>query len=291
MHVAIHAGVLLTDEGRLLNALRANARLIGESKGIVWGRRRYRQIFEPILKVPKEEAAVSEAFAKFLSMIPQARSVERVILSTAAFFGEQELVIDDGQLYPFAGQRMALADQMLQDITVELFVGLCNPGTFIPKILMQLSDARRQAVVNSTDLSCLGWLPMIEDIRDLAPDVKITLWRNEDSPLIWGDILRAIAGAPPETPVEGEFGFLSSLLSEAGQHQIEMAAETVPVARDAGFRMALAQVFQQHALPDAIEEELDLPGWSEDVIAAFTELYEQDVLRLQSMPDIRFLAP
>ncbi|MDA7965222.1 hypothetical protein [Ruegeria sp.] len=243
------------------------------------------------MKTPEDGGAAPETHAKLLSMIPQGKPVERVILSAAALIGEHPAIIADGQLYPHAGQRMALLDRALPDVTVELFVGLCNPGTFIPKALMQLSDPQRRAVVTSTDLSCLGWLPMIEDIRDLAPDVKITLWRNEDSPLIWGDILRAIADVPQDTPVVNEFGLLSSLVSEAGQHQIEMAAEVAPSERDATFREALAQVFQDHALPEAIEEELDLPGWSNDLVAAFTELYEQDVARLQSMPDIRFLAP
>ncbi len=291
MQVAIHAGALFTDDGRLFKLLRANAPTLGQNHTAFWGFRMFKQIFRPALEPSDTRPSPQDTLARFQRLIPDGQQVDRAVLSSAEYIGERPSIIMDGQLYPQAGHRMAYLDHLFGDAQVELFVALRNPGGFIPRVLMSLSEPERRHVINSTDLSCLSWLTMIEDIRDLAPDVNITLWSNEDSPLIWGDIGRALAGLPGDAPLDQEFALLSTLVSDAGKQEIEGLIQQNPTRDDPGFRDDLARIFQEHALPDAIEEEVELPGWNEDIVAAFTELYEQDLARLQTMPDIRFLKP
>ena len=291
MQVAIHAGALFTDEGRLIKALQANAALLGQRNVSFWGPRRYRQIFAPALNASQDARRDADALTRFLALPSRGAEAERSIVSDPSFIGEKLSVIEDGQLYRQAGQRVAHLDRLMGGRPVELFLGLRNLGTFLPKVLMWLPEADRLSVLNSTDLSCLSWLSMIEDIRELAPDVKVTLWSSEDSPLIWGEILRAVTGMPDDLPVAGEFDFVSSLVSDIGKHQIQKLVEQDGAQRGEGFYDDLVRIFQQHALPDEIEEDVNLPGWSDDIVAAFTELYEQDLTRIQSMSDIRFLKP
>lgn len=291
MQVAIHAGALFTDEGRLEKLLQTNARALRQNGARYWGFRAYKNIFRPALGAVSDRPVAEDTRAKFRHLMPPRRPLRRAILASAEYIGEQAAVIMDGQFYPQAGRRMAHLDQVFDDATVELFVGLRNPGSFIPKVLMSLSAPERQHILGSTDLSCLSWLAMIEDIRDLAPDVNITLWSNEEIPLLCGDIACALAGLPADTPLDGEFTLLSSLVSKAGQDELDNLTKQDLSRNDASLRDGLAAIFRQHALPDAIEEEVELPGWNDDVVAAFTELYEQDLARLQTMPDIRFLKP
>ncbi|EEE37325.1 hypothetical protein RKLH11_1161 [Rhodobacteraceae bacterium KLH11] len=291
MQMVIQAGAHFTDDAQLLDLLQANAQVLRDNQTAFWGLRPFRKIFRPALKPSADRPSQQETLMRFQKLFPGDQHVNRAILSSALYLGERPSIIMDGQFYPNAGQRTAYLDHLFSDSTVELFVGLRNPGSFIPKVLMLLSAPERAHILTSTDLSCLSWLAMIEDIRDLAPDVKITLWSNEDSPLIYGDIVRALAGLPEDTPLEQEFAPLAALLSETGKQELKGLTEPQPTPNDPVFRGRLAQIFQQHALTDAIEEEIEMPGWSEDVVTAFTELYEQDLARLQTMPDIRFLKP
>ncbi len=291
MQMVIQAGAHFTDHDELLGLLQANAQIVGENHVAFWGLRPFRKIFRPALKPSADRPSRQDTLARFQKLFPKGQQVDRAILSSALYLGERASIIMDGQFYANAGQRMAYLDQLFNDSTVELFVGLRNPGSFIPKVLMLLSAPERAHILSTTDLSCLSWLAMIEDIRDLAPDVKITLWSNEDSPLIFGDIARAMVGLPEDAPLAQEYALLSSLVTEVGKKEILSLLEQQAAPNDPMLRGRLAQVFQQQALTEAIEEEVELPGWNEDIVAAFTELYEQDLARLQTMPDIRFLKP
>ena len=151
------------------------------------------------------------------AVIPSDMPKERVVLSSEKFFGPKRTALIHGQFYPFAGQRAAYTSQLLPDCQIEIFVGLSNPGSFVPKVLMSLHESQRDAILGSTDLSCLSWLNMIEDLRDLAPEIQLTFWQNEDTPLIWGDIMRAMAGVPSSVLLKDEHALLASLLTEKGK--------------------------------------------------------------------------
>ncbi|WP_254437995.1 hypothetical protein [Ruegeria arenilitoris] len=186
---------------------------------------------------------------------------------------------------------MAFLEQNFRDHQIELFMGLRNPGSFIPKLLMSLPEQERADAIRNTDLSCLSWIGMIEDIRDLAPGVQITLWGNEDTPFIWGDIIRALGDLSEDTPLVDEHDLLLSLLDETGQKEVLELSHQDAEPSEASLHENMARIFENHAKPGEIEEELDLPGWSIEVVDAFTELYEQDLERLGSIPGVRVLKP
>ncbi len=291
MQVVIHAGVAFTDEGRFVELFKINTKVLSNQNVTLSGFGAYKQHFRPALDTLEPGSDAASTRESFLKRLPKDNLVDRAILSTPRFIGEIETSIMDGQFFPHAGQRIAYLGDVFDGMQVDLFLGLRNPGSFIPRVLMSLPEVERRRIMDQTDLSCLSWLTMIDNIRDLAPDVNITIWSNEESPLIWGDIARAMAGLPEHTTLNEEFSLLSSLLSDAGKQEIQALIQRNLTAESPDLRTELSRIFEEHALPDAIEEELDLPGWSDDIISAFTEIYEQDLAMLESMPEIRFLRP
>jgi len=224
--------------------------------------------------------------AELQDTLPNKPGIERVIMSNDKTFGPRRTALLNGQIYPFAGQRIAYTQEILGDMQIELFVGLSNPAFFVPKVLMSLHTEIRQGILNTTDLSCLSWLSMIEDLSDLAPGIAITLWPNEDTPLIWGDIIRAISGLPANVPMMDEHALLASLLTETGKRELATRLQhpKAIVPRD-----VLKQIFENHAQPDLIEEEVELPGWTSDIVEAFTEIYEQDLAKIRTLPNVHLL--
>ncbi len=291
MQVAIHAGAAFTDEGRVLASLTKNAPALATHGVALFGPRRYNRAFKPAFD--RLEAA-PDAFPvqpSFNSILPGGDDSRRVVYSNGSFAGEPDSALRDGQLYPLAGRRMALLEHGFHDHQVELFMGLRNPGSFVPKLLMSLPQEARTNAMRDTDLSCLSWIGMIEDIRDLAPSVQITLWSNEDTPFIWGDIIRALAGLDEDTPVEGEHDLLLSLLDETGRSEVLTLTDPDAGHSKVSLHENMARIFEEHAQPEEIEEELDLPGWSTEIVDAFSELYEQDLERLGAIPGVRVLKP
>jgi len=289
MQVVIHAGAAFTDEGQLLASLQKNSAALTESGVAVYGPRRYKQVFKPAFDKLETEDPFAGSLEKLREFLPNGPKIQRAVFSSASFAGEPATALSEGQLYPFAGRRMALLEEVFPDHQIELFFGLINPGSFIPKLLMSLPQSARAEVIRNTDLSCLSWIGMIEDIRDLAPGVQITLWCNEDTPFIWGDIIRGMGGFSDDTALVGQNDLLMSLLDETGQSDVRSLTELNPPLDKASLQERMERIFQDHAQQDRIEEELDLPGWSTDIVDAFSVLYEQDIARLAGMPGVRVL--
>jgi len=291
MQVAIHAGAAFTDEGRLLKSLQKNSNALGQNGVALIGPRRYRQVFKPSFDELLDQPASEASRERLQGILPSGPNIRRVICSSGNFAGEAISALQEGQLYPLAGRRMALLEQAYHDHEVQLFMGLRNLGSFIPNLLMSLPEQAREEIIRGTDLSCLSWISMIDDIRDLAPGVQVTLWNSENTPFIWGDIIRAIGGLPENTVLADENDLLMSLLDETGQAE---AQELISGNEDPGksdLQDNLARVFENHARQDKIEEELDLPGWNSEIVDAFSELHEQDLERLATTPGVRVLTP
>lgn len=289
MHVAIYSGAAFTDAGRLFRSLQANASTLRDNGVTLLGPRRSRKVFSPPLNALGDGPLPPQAVEIMKSLAPTDSPNKRIIITNPNLIGEATQAIGHGQIYPDAGQRLAALSEVYASHTVEVFIGLVNLGSFIPKALMSLPNSTRQDIIRSTDFSCLSWMSMVENIRNLAPNVQITLWPNEDAPLLWGDIVRNLGGLNHATPLADEFSLLSSLISPEGQQRVlELTQQAHPLDR-ASLIEQLAGIFAQHAVPEEIEEEVDLPGWSTDIVDAFTELYAQDLARLSSTPGVRLL--
>ena len=56
-------------------------------------------------------------------------------------------------------------------------------------------------------------------------------------------------------------------------------------------RRVIAAFLDKFALDEEIEEELDMPGWTEELVAELTEVYDEDVLAIQRIPGVTVLTP
>ncbi|WP_170572723.1 hypothetical protein [Ruegeria atlantica] len=291
MQVAIHAGVAFTDEGRVLNSLKKNSDILAANGASFFGPRRFKTSFKPVLDELKSEDAETAARQYLRDILPTGPRARRTIFTSQDFAAEPAFALQEGLLYPLAGRRMAMLEQIYHEHEIELFIGLRSPGSFIPKLLMALPEQTRTEIMQTTDLSCLSWIGMVEDIRELAPGIQITLWSNEDTPFIWGDIIRALAGLEEDTALVDEHDLLLSLLDDAGRNKLqELTNSHAPQAKDR-IKDDIARIFEDHARPEKIEEELELPGWNTEIVDAFSELYEQDLDRLGEIPGVRVLTP
>ena len=290
MKLVIHAGVAFSDNGRLLQSLQANGRMFLYYGASIPKHRRYRQLVQPVLDSLWTEPPTPTLHEQFRQAVPAVPGVKRTMVTDEEILGGVTKIIRDDRFYPLAGKRLAYLDQILDDIQIEVFLGIVNPGVFIPKVLNSLTEKRRLSAIESTDFSSLSWLSFVEDIRAKAPNVNVTLWSNEDTPLIWGDILRAMGDLQDDVPLKDEYSLLTSLLSPTGQREVTSLTQQDPAPTKEALRNDLSFLLNDFADPDQIEEEIDLPGWTDELLNAFTELYEQDINKIREMPDVKFLS-
>jgi hypothetical protein len=121
--------------------------------------------------------------------------------------------------------------------------------------------------------------------------MPITVWCNEDTPLIWAQIVREMGGLDPTTAFEGEFSLLAEIMTASGMRRFESYLASHPGMTEIQKRRVIAAFLDKFVKEDAIEEELDTPGWTEQIVERLTEIYDEDIFEIQRVPGVNMITP
>jgi hypothetical protein len=56
-------------------------------------------------------------------------------------------------------------------------------------------------------------------------------------------------------------------------------------------RRVIVAFLDKFALEDEIEEELDMPGWTDDLVQELTDLYDRDIETVRRIAGVTMIAP
>lgn len=292
MKVILHAGAHATDEGKLLRCLLRNADDLRARAVAVPGPSRYRQLLSGSLNALSKAEPAPDARDILLETIlsEDPDSFGRVVLSHEHLFCVPKIALGAGRIYPRADERMRNAARLFEGDQLELFLGIRNPATWLPAVWADTPHQSFDSFLNGAEPAYLRWSEVIERIQIALPELPITVWCNEDSPLIWGEILRAMGGLPSGTRITGAFDLLSKIMSDEGMKRFRAFLAEHPGIPEPQKRKAMVAFLDKYALDEAVEEELDIPGWTEAYVDSLTELYEADVEIIANMRNVTLLA-
>lgn len=291
MHVIYHIGAHCTDEDKLVRSLLKNRGRFAADGIVVPGPGRYRPVLREALRTLRGAPASAAMQETLLDAIIDEDRAERLVLSSESFLCAPARAVDGGRLYPMAALKSPWFPQIFPDDSCEFFLAIRNPAAFLPALLARMADADRTATLAVTDPESLRWSDVVVALRDANPACDLTIWCDEDSPLIWPEIMCAAAGLPEGTPLDGADDRLRDAMTEDGAATMAKYFEANPPASVALRRRAEAAFLETFGDEDALEQELDLPGWTDDTIEALTDAYEDECDRLRALPGIRFLEP
>jgi hypothetical protein len=290
MRIVYHLGAHCTDEEQLLRCLLRNRGVLAEEGIAVPGPARYRTLLRDTLSTLKGEAATEETQAMVLDQIMDEAEASRLVLSWDNFLGYPAWALR-GSLYPNAAERLRALTRIFPDIPAEFHLAIRNPASFIAALVERQKDRSYADVIEGTDPLLLRWSDMITRIRHLNPEVPLTVWCDEDRPLLWPQIIDVVSGRRGSAPLEGVEDSLAPLLSAAAFARLKgHLAERPGLGTESRMRVVQAYL-TRFALPERLEEELDLPGWTADYADAISRAYEADLARIGQIPGVRFLSP
>ncbi|WP_395005927.1 hypothetical protein [Cypionkella sp.] len=289
MRIVYHLGAHFTDEERLLKCLLKDRDILAKHNVSVPGPKRYRHLLRDTVKELKGAPADPNTQAMILDKILELDIADRLILSWDSFLSLPPWVLDK-QLYPVAGQRVQAFSQIFPAIEAEFFMALRNPATFLPMLFQRIDAKSYEDFLGATDIFKLTWSDTIERIMRVSPGVPLTVWCDEDTPLIWPEVLRAVAGLPQEVALSGDDDLLATLMPPEGLARLQSYLNSHPPASVAQRRKIVSAFLEKFAIPEVLEAEVDMPGWTQEVVDALSELYAQDVARIMQMPGVTFLA-
>ena len=137
----------------------------------------------------------------------------------------------------------------------------------------------------------LSWAPVIAAARAAVPDAPITVWCMEDTALIWGEVVRAVAGLPSGTKIAGAFDMLASVMAPEGMRRFRAYLAQNPTITEAQKRRVMTTFLDKYADESAMEQVLDLPGWTDETVALLSDLYDADIEDIAQINGVTVLAP
>ena len=291
MRVIIHAGAHNTDNDRLLACLFENGDLLAQHGTHLPDPSQYRRVIRDILQQAEGGALMPQARAALGEALGDIRTANRLVLSNEGFFGTPRMAVGGGLFYRAAEQRLDLFRQMFPGDRIELFLGLRDPAGYLPALLARTSLVGMDDLLRGCDPAHMCWSELIGRIRHSLPEIALTVWCNEDTPLIWGRILRAMAGLPDGIDLAGEFALLPEIMSPAGTARFHDYMNRNSGLKDSQKGRIVEAFLDKFADQAALEEEFDVPGWTAETISTLTALYDADIQQIRQMPGVRLILP
>ncbi len=168
----------------------------------------YRKLLRDVMQTSNTAGLSDDTRDVVLDAILKGTARDRLVLSNAGFFGTPKMAIGAGVLYKAAENRLSAMHQIFQGDQIELFLAVCNPATFLPALFQNTPIDSFDEFMRGADPRVVRWSEMSARVRGAYPDMPITLWCNEDLPLIWAELIREIAGFDPTASFEGEYTML-----------------------------------------------------------------------------------
>lgn len=291
MKIIYHLGLHCTDEHRLIDSLRRNADLLAQENIVVPDPERYRPVLRDTMNTTRGTTVSHETQETILDAVMDEDEAERVIFSNQSFLCKRDRVLGEGALYPMAGEKVQWMTRLFPDHKFEFHFAIRNPATFIPALFAREKERSYEEFMAGIAPHKLRWSELIGRIRAAVPEAPVTVWCDEDTPLIWPEVLQAVSGHDPKTHLAGAMDNLVSIMSEEGLRRLAEYLDANPTLTVAQRRRITAAFLDKYALEDEMEVELDLPGWDADYVDGLTDLYENDVVKLGQMPGVTVIEP
>ncbi|MCU0905248.1 MAG: hypothetical protein MUE83_15475 [Tabrizicola sp.] len=290
MRIVYHLGAHCTDEDRLVRCLLKNRALLAEQGVVVPAPTRYRRLLRDTVGQLRGEVASQDTEAMILDQIMDETTADRLILSWTGFLGFPAYAVANG-LYGHGGDRLREFTQIFPDIEAEFFMAVRNPATFLPDLRERTLQKGHGDILEGIDPFALRWSGAVQRILETNPDVPLTVWCDEDTPLIWPEVLEVVSGHAPGTVLEDDDELLGMLLTEAGLQRYRLYVRDHPPQSAAHRRRIVTAFLEKFGRPDQLATEIALPGWTEDVVEELTQTYLADLGRIAQLPGVRFLEP
>ncbi|UWQ73774.1 MULTISPECIES: hypothetical protein [unclassified Leisingera] len=288
--LAFHVGAPNTDNGQLTWSLRKDAQRLLEQGVMIRRPGTYLAALNQMLRKQNQDTVTDQERAALLDGMVKDQSVSRIILTNSGFLGVPGWMLSGGRLYRNAGSNTAALRTVFPGNPCEFFLGLRNPATLIGPVFKSQSSRTWEKFSAGTDFLNLRWSDVVADIQDSNPGCRITVWCNEETPVIWPNILGQVTGLGDGFRFAGELDITRGIISEAGYERLETYLANRPGLSEDQRERVRALFLSYFHEEEAIEEEIDLPGWSQALVDEMSESYQADAELIRRMSGVTFLS-
>lgn len=292
MQIVFHIGAHQTDNGALVQSLLKSQDELLALDVAVPTPDRYRGLIRDSANALRGDPGDQDTEDLILGAALDIDEVDRIIFSNDSFICMQARALEDGELYARSYKSVWLRN-LFPRYEVDFALCIRNPTTFLPALYL----AQRGSGLGYHDFMAgadpleLRWSKYVQRLSELNRDSIITVWCNEDTPFIWGDVLRSVTGIQDQIEFAGTYDILRTIMPRAGLFRLGDRLTESPPADEAEHRQIMMEFAERYADPQKVEIEIDLPGWSDELVSALTDAYEADLERISALPNVELILP
>ena len=291
MQVVFHMGAPCTDDDRLIRSLLKNRATLAKQGIAVPTPALYRDGLKDTLRALDGAPAPEELQRNILTSAKIPEGTERIIFSDPRMVSINRLVVIGAQIWPMIDRVSRSLRNIFPTAEVEFMLGMRDPATLIPALFKTSRFRQFEEFTEDMQPHALAWSEMLARMRVAVPDCPVSAWCNEDTPLIWGEVMRELAGCDPLAPLDGVDDLIEDLMDPAGFRRMQRYLSENPPENEMLRRRVVAAFLDKYALDDALEEDLDTPGWSAEMLDDMTSSYEEDMDAVAHIPGVTLITP
>ncbi|MBB3713900.1 hypothetical protein FHS00_003507 [Limimaricola variabilis] len=291
MDIAFHIGANCTDEDRLLRSVTKNLPNLAGRGTRVPNPARYRRLLRETIQHLRGGSPEPDTRDVLIdAILDHGETTERLVLGNPAFICTPARICEAGCFHELAGFKARSLAALFPEDRIEMFLGIRNPASFLPACWEQARGRGFDEFMAGLDPRTILWSDVVARLRQAAPEARLTVWCDEDSALIWPELVRALAGLDEDAPVEGGLDLVDEIMRPEGAARLRDYLASHPPANAAQQRRVVSAFLDKYARAEVVETEIDLPGWDTALLADLTAIYEADLQRIAAMEGVRFLA-
>lgn len=291
MEIVFHIGANCTDDDRLLKSLLKNGDGFATHGIKVPGPGKYRRLIREAIQGLDGATPPDNTRAVLLDEILDGDTPNRLVLSNPNFICIPNRIFDNGVFYDQTETKIRGLLSLFPQDAIELCFAIRNPATFVPETFAKSKAATLDAFLKGYHPALIRWSDVIKRIRRTAPQCPLTVWCNEDTPMLWPSLLRTLSGVPYDAQITGGYDQLSAIMSDEGMTRMLAYMRNHPPQTETQKHKIMMAFLGKYVIEDAIEEEIDLPGMTSEAIAELTQIYDDDVAEISRMDDVDFISP
>lgn len=289
MEIAYHIGANCTDDDRLLKSLLKNAQTFGDLGVKVPGPGKYRRIIRETIQGLNGAAPSPETRSIILDEVLDGERPSRLVMCNPNFICIPNRIFDNGVFYQQAEQKVRSLVQIFPNDEIELFLGIRNPATFLPEAFAASKAETLEAYLMGVFPTEIRWSDIVKRLVHVAPNAQLTVWCNEDTPFIWEELIRDLAGVAEDTKIAGSYDLLSTIMTDDGMRRFQAYLQKNPPQTPDQRRKIISAFLGKYAIEEEIEDEIDLPGMTAHLIHDLTVQYEKDIELIAGMEAVHFV--
>ena len=291
MDIAFYIGASCTDDEMLFGILRRQAETLAEGGICVPDPSSYRKLIRDALVSVQRGAALPEAGEIILDAITHGDHPRRLVLGNPNFLAIPSRIFAEGAFYGQAALKIAALAKLFPDNQISLYMGIRSGVGHLNEAFRRSDTQSLSQFMNSVHPLDISWFDLVQRIRRAAPQMELTVWCNEDVPVISPHILMSLADEWQNTFFARSLIPLSDLLDTEGvaAAQAVLLEENSPsIAKDEQIRLAALETFGKYG---ALTDTITLPEVSPKIINEMQDIYEEDCAAIAALEDVTFLRP